>query len=220
MAREVDGGPYWPGWDIARGVAFLPNNTGGYIVDAYGGIHPFALGSQLDAAGIIGAPYWNGQDMARGITIMPNGKGGYINDRTGKLWGFKVGNSGTVPATPNSVSIITATSVQGVSIMFDGSGGFTVDGWGGLHGFGVGASGPPSAFGGPYWPCWTSPWTSRRCPTSDPHPIGPSRLQEDATPGNVPGVVSLSGPGPRPMMPRKLTCPAGVVQRQNISFPS
>src|SRR5439155_12890199 len=37
------GGPYWPGWDIARGVAVRLDGTGGLVLDGWGGLHPFAL---------------------------------------------------------------------------------------------------------------------------------------------------------------------------------
>jgi hypothetical protein len=36
------GGPYWRGWDIARGVVGYFGGFGGAVVDAYGGMHPFA----------------------------------------------------------------------------------------------------------------------------------------------------------------------------------
>ena len=37
------GGPYWHGWDIARGVAILPDGSGGFVLDGFGGLHPFGL---------------------------------------------------------------------------------------------------------------------------------------------------------------------------------
>src|SRR5205085_6312134 len=42
--RQAVGGPSWPGQDIARGVGLYPAH-GGYVVDAYGGLHPFTQGS-------------------------------------------------------------------------------------------------------------------------------------------------------------------------------
>jgi hypothetical protein len=62
----ITGGAYWSGWDIARGIWFVPTATTtapqGYLVDGYGGIH--ALGS---APGVAPTPYWPGQDIARCI---------------------------------------------------------------------------------------------------------------------------------------------------------
>jgi hypothetical protein len=43
---KASGGPYWPGWDIARGIAAYPNGFGGYELDAFGGLHPFVFAGQ------------------------------------------------------------------------------------------------------------------------------------------------------------------------------
>jgi Glycosyl hydrolases family 18 len=60
---------YWAGQDIARSAWFLPSATAstaaGYTLDAYGGIHPFAVGSQPLPAGISQYGYWPGRDVAR-----------------------------------------------------------------------------------------------------------------------------------------------------------
>ena len=46
-APAVTGGPYWPSWDIARGLVMLPgSSSAGYVIDGYAGMHPFG-----------GAPY-------------------------------------------------------------------------------------------------------------------------------------------------------------------
>ncbi|HEX4776138.1 MAG TPA: S8 family peptidase, partial [Acidimicrobiia bacterium] len=41
-----NGGPYWGGWNIARGIAVLPSGAGGYVLDGWGGLHAFGVGSQ------------------------------------------------------------------------------------------------------------------------------------------------------------------------------
>ena len=37
---------YWSGRHIALGFWFMPGSTGGYSLDAYGGIHPFSSPAQ------------------------------------------------------------------------------------------------------------------------------------------------------------------------------
>ena len=37
--------PSWPGRAIARGLARLPDRTGGFVLDGLGGLHLFALGN-------------------------------------------------------------------------------------------------------------------------------------------------------------------------------
>ena len=44
-ASVTHGGPYWPGWKIARKLAILSDGTGGYVLDGWGGLHPFAIGT-------------------------------------------------------------------------------------------------------------------------------------------------------------------------------
>ena len=53
---------YWKGWDIARGLFFLPGSaTAGYTLDGYGGPHQFG-----GAPDIPSHPYW-GSDLGRGL---------------------------------------------------------------------------------------------------------------------------------------------------------
>jgi hypothetical protein len=63
--------PYWTGRDIARALWFLPGSvpaaSAGYVLDAYGGIHPFAGQGQSMPANIFPFGYWNGQDLARNL---------------------------------------------------------------------------------------------------------------------------------------------------------
>jgi hypothetical protein len=60
---------YWGGQDIARGVWLLPSATAstatGYTLDAFGGIHPFAVGGQPLPPVISQSGYWAGRDIAR-----------------------------------------------------------------------------------------------------------------------------------------------------------
>lgn len=53
-------GPYWPDNDNARGITTVADK-GGYEVDLFGGIHPFAIGRQHPSpAAAVGALYWFG----------------------------------------------------------------------------------------------------------------------------------------------------------------
>ena len=67
---------YWHGWDIARDFAFLPDSTGGYVLDGYGGLHGFSVnGAALPPVAKTSA-YWHGWDIARKVVIfLRNGSG-------------------------------------------------------------------------------------------------------------------------------------------------
>ncbi len=58
-----------------------PTVSGGYVLDATGGLHPFG-GAPKPAAGV---PSWPGQDRAGGVTIAPDGSGGWVVDSFGRL---------------------------------------------------------------------------------------------------------------------------------------
>jgi hypothetical protein len=81
-APAVSGGGYWPGRDIATGLA-LNAQGGGYVLDGWGGITPFG-----GAVPLQGSAYWPGTRTARGIALGRSGLGGYIVDVTGGLHFF------------------------------------------------------------------------------------------------------------------------------------
>ncbi|MBV8951641.1 MAG: carboxypeptidase regulatory-like domain-containing protein, partial [Actinobacteria bacterium] len=76
------GAPYWSGWDIARGAALRADESGGYVLDGFGGIHPFQSTGAAPPP-VVSSSYWNGWDIARGITLVPSGTGGYVVDGYG-----------------------------------------------------------------------------------------------------------------------------------------
>ena len=88
---------YWVGWDIVRGVALLPDGTGGYTLDGWGGLHPFGVGSHAPPPAVTSGPYWSGWDIARGVDIAPGGKGGYIVDGFGGVHAFGIGGATPPP---------------------------------------------------------------------------------------------------------------------------
>lgn len=95
---------YWPGWNIARGVALsrpetYPESAGGYVLDGFGGVHPFRQVTNPPPA--TGGPWWPGWDIARGIATMPNGNGGYIVDAWGGIHPFAINGKTPPPAVPS-----------------------------------------------------------------------------------------------------------------------
>ena len=82
---------YWPNWDIAKDIVLSPGNGGesGYVLDGYGGIHPFhptSDGSTLPPP-IAGARW--GSDIARTLFLLPGSTGtGYTMDGWGGLHPF------------------------------------------------------------------------------------------------------------------------------------
>jgi aldose sugar dehydrogenase len=146
--------PYWPGWDIARDVAFL-TQTSGYVLDGWGGIHPFG-----GAPAVGGAGYWPGWDIARDVALLPNGQGGFVLDGWGGLHPFGIGAA--PPPSPTSStphwpgwSIARGLAIVGAADT-PGTGGYLVDGFGGLHRFALNGNPipPPPTTPTPYWPGW------------------------------------------------------------------
>ena len=88
---------YWPGWDIVRDIAVLPDGTGGYVLDGWGGIHPFAIGATRHRHGI-------GRLLARlghrpQHRDHPDGTGGYVLDGWGGIHPFAIGSNPIPSAT-------------------------------------------------------------------------------------------------------------------------
>jgi hypothetical protein len=94
---------YWYGWDIARSLVLLPGSTAssyqGYVLDGWGGLHPFAGG----AASLPPTPstdaYWQGWDIVGSVVmVLGSTTDGYVVDDYGGYHPF-----GSAPAvvTPN-----------------------------------------------------------------------------------------------------------------------
>ncbi len=148
------GAPTFP-FDLARGVAIVPEGTGGYVVDAYGGMHRFTIGagSPMPPA-VTGGPYWPGWDIVRGVAVSPKG-GGYVLDGFGGLHPFGFGVNAPPTAARDSSYWAGFDIARGVTFNAGGTGGYVADGYGGIHRFRIGGAAlPPAASGGPYWPGW------------------------------------------------------------------
>lgn len=140
----IRGGPYWPGWDIARGVALRRTGTVGYVLDGFGGLHLFRVGAAAVPPLVRGAPYWRGWDIARGVALLPDGSGGYVLDGFGGLHPFRIGTGALPPPATSSPYWRGQDLAGGITLRPDGRTGYVVDAFGALHrvAFG-GAAGPP-----------------------------------------------------------------------------
>ena len=138
---------YWSGWDIARRVVMLSDGTGGYVMDAWGGLHPFAVGTNPMPPAITNAPYWHGWSIARDVALMPGSAAsnvvGVVLDGFGGVHPF--GNAGAVTSMAYWSGWDIARSVQFSPLSTAANPqGWVLDGYGGIHPFG-GAAGVPGA---------------------------------------------------------------------------
>jgi hypothetical protein len=81
---------FWRGWDIARGLAFTPDNRGTYVLDGWGGVH--TAGNAVFG----GAPYWPGWDVARDLDRGPASNAYAVLSAFGSIHGFNGAASGSV----------------------------------------------------------------------------------------------------------------------------
>ena len=103
MSSNIIG--YWPGRDIARAIALRPDGASGWVLDGWGGLHPFG-----GAPAITNGPYWSGWDIARGLVLTPEGNGGWIVDGWGGIHAF--GNAPDVKPSTTWVKVnITAAAL-------------------------------------------------------------------------------------------------------------
>jgi hypothetical protein len=58
----------------------LPNGTGGYVLDGFGGVHPFAIGSNPAPPGISPGAYYGGWDVMDGLALGADGKTAAVVD--------------------------------------------------------------------------------------------------------------------------------------------
>lgn len=137
---NLAGAAYWPGWDIARGLAEVPDGSGGYTLDAFGGVHPFGSAPSVGVTA-----YWPGWDIARGIALQPDGTSGYVLDGFGGVHPF--GGAPNVAVTAYWPGWDIA---RGIVLRPDGVSGYVLDGEGGIHPFG----GAPNVTATAYWPGW------------------------------------------------------------------
>jgi virginiamycin B lyase len=154
------GGPYWPGFKIARAVAVAPGTDAGYVLDGFGGIHPFTTqDSTITATGSsISGPYFPGFDIARDIVVRPDGRSGYLLDGYGGIWPWHEASVASPPAVTNTgywSGFDIARRLVLNPADATGDSGYVLDGFGGIHPFGTAGHMPtPINAGatGAYWP--------------------------------------------------------------------
>lgn len=129
---------------LARRDIALIAEPAGYVLDGYGGMHPFG-----GAPDPIGTGYWSGWDIARRVLVRSDGRG-YVLDGYGGMHPFGVTGVGP-PAGPSGGPYFGFDIAQdAVLLPGQDSAGYVLDGWGGLHAFG----GAPPARGTGYWSGW------------------------------------------------------------------
>ncbi len=130
-ALTSSGSPYWPGWDIARGLALLADGSGGWTLDGWGGVHNWGNAPPTG----LGVP-WQGWDIARGLAVLPDRRSGYVLDGFGGLHAFGPNAPPFAPSAYwNGWDI-----ARGLEVASDAAGqatgGWVLDGYGSLHPFG------------------------------------------------------------------------------------
>lgn len=135
-------GPYWP-VSLARGIAACPGG-GGYIADAYGGIHAFTSNGLRPERVTQTAGYWPGRDIVRGLAVNSDCTGGWTLDSYGALQPFATGGH-ALPPIPNVTTYGPSTNARGVAYAADLRSGYVVDGNGRFFPFAL----PGNALPGP-----------------------------------------------------------------------
>jgi hypothetical protein len=130
------GAPTWPGWDIARAIAVLPDGSGGWTLNGWGGIAAWGVAPRLTPS-----VTWNNWDIARALVVLPNQTGGYVLNGWGGVVAF-----GTAPALSGFPVWNGWDIARGLDIHINQAGvpdgGWTLNGWGGIVAWG-GAPGLP-----------------------------------------------------------------------------
>ena len=115
--------------------AFVAPAAGGYVLDAWGALHPFGRAPYLRSPA-----YWAGWDIARGVAFSPV-RGGWLLDGWGGLHPFGGAPAVVGPYWPGQ-------DLARAVVARPTGGGWVLDAWGGVHAFG----GAPSIRSSAYWP--------------------------------------------------------------------
>lgn len=130
-------GHYWNGFDIARDFAFLPNGTGGVVLDGDGGLHPFGING--NAAPTVSGYSYFGFDVAIKVVIFSDGTGGYTLDAYGGVHPFAL-NGNAQPAAPTGYGYWGWRAAADMVLVSGTHGGYQLDKYGGAHPFGAGTA--------------------------------------------------------------------------------
>ena len=109
---------YWYGQNIARDIWFDPASSAsmgsGYVLDAFGGFHPFWSAGAAAPPAMAMYGYWYGQDIARSIWFMPGSTAstasGFTLDGSGGIHPFTAPGQ-ALPATPGQYAYFPGRDV-------------------------------------------------------------------------------------------------------------
>ncbi len=104
----------WPGWNIARAAALLPGRAGGYALEGWGGIHPFAVDPNPLPPAAASSGYWSCQDVTRGIAVDRAGTLGDVSTTAGEAAPFGVGTP--APSGPTTAALPSGAEGRGVIV--------------------------------------------------------------------------------------------------------
>ncbi len=123
----------------------LPNGGGGYVLDGFGGLHPFALSSNPMPPDITNNAYWVGWDIAHDVVLSPGSTAASVSGLTLDGHGglHPLGNG----ASPQGATYWSSLGMARAALLSPNSTASTPAGWvldasDGLHPFG----GAPSIF--------------------------------------------------------------------------
>jgi hypothetical protein len=139
-------GPYFAS-KLARAMVLLPGGGGGFVLDGWGGVHPWGTGS-ISPVQPSGFAYFQGFDIARDIVLTPTSNAaassGYTLDGWGGIHPF-----GGAPAIAAGASYFKGFDIAKKIVLFpDVKGGYVLDGWGGIHPFATGSNAMPAGMVG------------------------------------------------------------------------
>jgi hypothetical protein len=135
-------GPYFSS-KLARAMVLLPGGGGGFVLDGWGGVHPWSTGSTAPVQPS-GFSYFQGFDIARDIVLTPTSNAAASSGYTLDGWGG-VHPFGGAPAV-TAASYFKGFDIAKKLVLFpDVKGGYVLDGWGGIHPFATGSNALPAA---------------------------------------------------------------------------
>jgi len=187
-SAPVAGSTTWPGWDIARSVAVAPGGAGGYVLDGWGGVHPFGNAPQVNTT-----VFWSGWDIARAIVLRSDGHSGYVLDGWGGLHPF--GISGDMPPSITQYQFWNGWDIaRDLQLRPDGQSGYVLDGYGGVHPFAAANDTAPFVQTTAYWSGWDIAHRFVLSSSGNSGYVldGWGGLHPFGTPGNVPAAPQLS----------------------------
>jgi hypothetical protein len=133
----ANGVTYLPCWNICRGLVESLFEWGrGYVLDGFGGIHPWG-----GAAPVSNGPSWD-WDISRGIVLIRGGptgadQSGYVLDGWGGIHPWSAEGIPLPPAPTNVTGYWPGFDIaRAIVLTADGTGGYVLDGYGAIHQWG------------------------------------------------------------------------------------